>query len=293
MSGIFDSRQVRRAFARAAGTYEANAVLQDEVGVRLRDHLQGWDSVPRTVLDLGSGTGKGSAALRKLYPQAQVIALDVALPMLQAAKRHGSWLRPLTRVCGDAEALPLAAASVDLIHSNLCLQWCGDLNTVFSEFRRVLRPGGRVLFSTFGPDTLHELREAFAEVDGSSRVSGFVDMHQIGDALLVGGFRDPVMERDDFTLTYADAMSLLRDLRAIGATHAGTARARSLTGKSRFAAAIRAYEAFRRDGVLPATYEVIYADARAPDIGQPQRDGGVEIASFSLDQLRGSRRRQR
>lgn len=293
MSGIFDSAQVRRAFGRAAGSYDAHATLQDEVRQRLQERLDDADLVPARILDVGSGTGRGTASLRKRYPQAQTIALDLAMPMLQAASKHRTWLRPFARVCGDAEALPLADASIDLLHSNLCLQWCGTLDAVFDGFRRIMRPKGILLFSTFGPHTLHELRSAFAEVDAKPHVSRFLDIHQIGDAMLAAGFRDPVLERDSFTLSYPDLRSLMRELRAIGATNADHERARTLTGKSRFKRAAEAYESFRENGQLPATYEVVYAQAWAPDAGQPRRSGNQDIATFSIDQLRGSRRIRR
>jgi len=199
-------------------------------------------------------------------------------------------LRSFARVGGDAQALPFAEGSVDLLYSNLCLQWCGDLDAVFDEFRRVLRPQGLIVFSTFGPDTLNELRLAFAEVDATPHVSRFLDIHQIGDGMLAAGFRDPVLERDIFTLTYADVMTLMRELRAIGATNADNERARGLTGKQRLRAVIDAYEPFREDGRLPATYEVVYAMAWAPEPGQPRRSREGAIASFPLDRLRGSRR---
>lgn len=290
MSGIFDTRHVRHAFGRAASTYDTHALLQDEVGRRLQERLDDIAFAPKRVLDVGSGTGRGTAALRKRYPKAQTIALDIALPMLDAARRHRSWLRPFARICADAEALPLSEASIDLLHSNLCLQWCGDLDAALGEFRRVLRADGLLLLSTFGPDTLQELRLAFAETDAAPHVSRFLDIHQIGDALIAAGFRDPVLERDVFTLTYADTLTLMRELRAIGATNADIERSRGLTGKTRMREVAKAYEAFRVDDRLPATYEVVYAQARAPQPGQPRRARGASIASFPLDSLRGSRR---
>lgn len=290
MSAGLDQAHVRHAFGRAAESYEEHAVLQAEVGARLRERLDGEAFAPRRVLDVGCGPGAGTAALRERFPQAEIVALDLALPMLRAAARHAGSPPAFARVAGDAQALPIADAGVDLVHSNLCLQWCEDPGLALAEFRRVLRPGGLLLFSTFGPDTLKELRAAFAAVDGTPHVSRFVDMHDIGDALLVGGFRDPVLERDDFTLTYADARGLMRELRAIGATNADAQRTRTLMGKTRLARVVEAYERFRRDGLLPATYEVVYAQARAPEPGQPRREGGAEIATFPIERLRGSRR---
>lgn len=290
MSAGLDQAHVRHAFGRAADSYEEHAVLQAEVALRLRERLDGEDFVPQRVLDVGCGPGAGTAALRERFPRADVLALDLALPMLRAAARHAGEPPAFARVAGDAQALPIADASVDLVHSNLCLQWCEDPGLALAEFRRVLRPGGLLLFSTFGPDTLKELRAAFAAVDRTPHVSRFVDMHDIGDALLVSGFRDPVLERDDFVLTYADARTLMRELRAIGATNADTQRAHALTGKAHLARVVEAYEAFRRDGVLPATYEVVYAQARAPEPGQPRRERGADVATFPIERLRGSRR---
>jgi malonyl-CoA O-methyltransferase len=306
MSAGLDRAHIRRAFGRAAATYEAHAVLQAEVARRLRERLDTATFAPRRVLDVGCGPGGSSAELRTLFARAEFVALDLALPMLQmgsglfsaaAAGSRDSFpenepapISPPHFVCADAQALPLADASVDLVHSNLCLQWCEDPGLALAEFHRVLRPGGVLLFSTFGPDTLHELRSAFARVDPTPHVSRFIDMHDIGDALLATGFRDPVLERDDFVLTYADARTLMHELHAIGATNADAKRQRALTGKSHLQRVFAAYESFRRDGVLPATYEVIYAQAQAPQPGQPRRRGGEDIANFPIERLRGSRR---
>src|SRR5690242_14219598 len=154
MSAGLDARHVRQAFGRAAATYEAHAVLQAEVGTRLLERLDGVALAPERVLDVGSGPGRGSQALRARFPNTNVVALDLALPMLQAAASHAS--PGFARVGGDAQALPFADATFDLLHSNLCLQWCDDPGLAIAEFARVLKPGGLLLFTTFGPATLHE-----------------------------------------------------------------------------------------------------------------------------------------
>jgi malonyl-CoA O-methyltransferase len=289
MTPPLDARQIRHAFGRAAASYEVHAVLQREVESRLLERLDYFEGAPLRVLDLGCGPGHATLAMRKRWKSAQVISLDLALPMLGRIRRD--WLRPASRVCADARALPLADASIDVLFSNLCVQWIDDVPALLGELRRVLRPGGYLAVSTFGPDTLHELRSAWAQVDRTPRVSGFADMAQLGDALLHAGFRDPVLDGEHFTLTYADASALMRELKALGATNADTTRVRGLTGKQRWRGVIDAYETFRRDGNLPATYEVIYAHAWAPDASQPRRAGGAEIASFPIERLRGSRRR--
>ena len=288
-----ETDRVRRAFGRAATGYEAVAVLQHQVETMLLERLDQLTAPPSHVLDLGAGTGRASAAMRKRYPQAEVIAVDMALPMLREAKKHAGWWKPFRRVCGDARALPLADQSVDLLFSNLCLQWCENLGEVFAEFRRVLRPGGWLLFTSFGPDTLTELRQSWAAVDEDAHVNVFLDMHDVGDAMLAAGFRDPMLDIERFVLTYRDARQLMRELKAIGAGNAHSARARGLTGKSRLRGMLDHYEQFRNaDGVLPASYEVIFAQAQAPESTQPRRNKDGEIASVSVDALRALIRRK-
>jgi len=210
------------------------------------------------------------------------------MPMLRRIKP--GWRRPLARVCADARALPLADASVDVLFSNLCVQWIDDLPALFEEFRRVLKPGGYIALSTFCIDTLHELRAAWAATDRAPHVSAFAHIAQVGDAMMASGFRDPVLDAEHFTLTYKTAADLMRELKALGATNADARRARGLTGKTRYAQAIDAYERFRTPDGLPATYEVICAHAFGPEAGQPRRGQGGEIATFPVDKLRGSRR---
>ncbi|MEW5835196.1 MAG: malonyl-ACP O-methyltransferase BioC [Pseudomonadota bacterium] len=294
MSDTFhlDRARVRRNFARAARSYEQHDALQQEVQKLLLERLGFYLETPQRVLDVGAGTGRGSALLKERYGKAEVIAVDLAVPMLQAAKKHSRWLKPFQRVCADATALPFPDHSVDVLHSNLCFQWIDDLAALFGECARVLKPGGLLAFSTFGPDTLKELRAAWASADQQSHVSRFLDMHDVGDALISAGLRDPVLDVDRFTLTYSSPAMLLKELKGLGATHADTARERHLTGKSHYRRMLEAYEAMRVDGRIPATWEVVTAHAWGPPPGQSRRGaGGGEIATFSVDSLRGSRRR--
>jgi malonyl-CoA O-methyltransferase len=286
-----DRRQVRHNFGRAARTYEKHDVLQREVQSVLSERLDFYEATPERIIDVGAGTGRGSALLKKKYPKAQVIAMDLAVPMLREAKQHAGWLKPFSRVCADATALPLPDHSVDVLHSNLCFQWCDDLATLFGECIRVLKPGGFLMFSTFGPDTLRELRQAWSHSDEQAHVGRFLDMHDLGDAMLAAGLRDPVLDVDRYTLTYADPQGLLRELKGLGATNADATRARGLTGKAHYKRMLEAYETLRVDGRIPATWEVVTAHAWGPAPGQSRRSGGGEIASFPIDSLRGSRRR--
>ena len=289
MSPNFDVPQIRRAFGRAAKSYTRHSALQRTVEDRLLERLDYFETTPQRILDVGCGPGRASSILRRRWKGAQVIALDLALPMLQRVRP--GWRRPLTRLCADARAIPLPDASIDLLLSNLCVQWIDDLPQLFDEFRRVLRPGGYLALSTFGPDTLHELREAWAAADTSSHVNAFPDIARIGDALMAAGLRDPVLDREHLTVPYPDATSLMRELKALGATNADAQRSRGLTGRGRFRRVLDAYERFRGPGGLPATYEVISAHAWGADPGQPRRNpAGGEIASFPIERLRGSRR---
>jgi malonyl-CoA O-methyltransferase len=284
---LFDLRQLRRSFGRAAANYSTIAVLQREVEARLLEQLDYLDGrAPARVLDLGCGPGRASGAMKKRWPKSEVIAVDVALPMLREVPRHTRFWRPVRRVCADAGRLPFADATADLIFSSLCLQWVDDLPSALNEFRRVLRPGGMLLFATFGPDTLLELREAYLQAgERQPPLSPFAQIQQVGDALTAAGFRDPVLDRDRFTLTYAEPMTLLRELRAIGAGDARIHRSRGLGGKQRQQRMLAAYETLRTNGNLPSTWEVITAMAWAPAPGAPRQEDGAAIATFPADRI--------
>ena len=284
---VFDSHRLRQSFGRAAAGYAEVAVLQREIESRLLSQLDVLEEKqPQRVLDIGSGPGRASGVMKGRWPKSEVIALDIALPMLHQVPRHTRFWRPVKRVCGEAAQLPIADNSIDLIFSSLCLQWVPDLPAALAEFRRVLREGGLLLFSTFGPDTLVELREAYLHAGESQPpLSPFAAIQQVGDALIAAGFRNPVLERDPFTLTYPDVISLLRELRAIGAGDARVQRPRGLGGRGRQSRMIAHYETRRLDERVPSTWEVISAMAWAPAAGTPRREGQLDVASFPADRI--------
>jgi malonyl-CoA O-methyltransferase len=289
MSAI-DASRLRRAFGRAAAGYDAVAALQREVATRLLEQLDALGKrEPGRILDLGCGPGAAAQAMHRQWPKAQVLAVDFAMPMLRKLADGKPWWRPQSRavqpVCADVSALPFADGSADLLFSSLCLQWVADLPHALAGFRRVLRPGGLLLFSTFGPGTLSELRDAFAQADAGDPVTPFAQIQQVGDALQAAGFRDPVLHRDRFTLTYPDVPALMRELRALGAHNARADRRRSLMGKARMQRVFDAYETLRNDGVLPSSWEVIYAQAFAPQPGQPIREDDGEIARVPMSAI--------
>jgi malonyl-CoA O-methyltransferase len=257
-----DRDRVRRSFDGAAGDYDEAAVLQREIGRRLMQRYDYIKLKARRVIDLGCGTGAALEPLSRRFRGAEMIAVDFAQGMLDRTPDRvgGRWPfgRRVRRVCAEAECLPIPDASVDLIHSNLMLQWCDDLPRVFAEVRRVLRPGGLFSFSSFGPDTLMELRAAWAQVDDAVHVNRFADMHDVGDALLRSGLAEPVMDTEVISMRYRSVADLMRDLKSLGARNANQGRARGLAGRGRLLALADAYEAFRDDAALPATYEIVY-----------------------------------
>ena len=230
-----DKRLVRRSFEKAAAGYDAAAVLQHEICRRMLSRLDYIKHEPALILDAGSGTGNVIAGLRTRYPQATLVALDLALAMVRRASTQIGWWqrlagRAVLPVCGDIEALPVRTGAVGMVWSNLALQWVSEPQHAFAEMRRVLAPGGLLMFSTFGPDTLKELRQAY-EVDRYTHVNRFIDMH---------------------------------DLKAIGAHNVNAGRPSGMTTRAKLAAVERNYERLRRDGRLPATFEVVYGHAWAP-----------------------------
>jgi malonyl-CoA O-methyltransferase len=291
-------RAIRRSFEAAAGRYDESAFLQQEVARRLDDHLEGMKIDPGLVLDAGCGTGFGLSLLKARFPRARLLGLDLAHAMAsQAQARQASgpgWRRLFSRevparlLCADMERLPLRQDSLDLVWSSLALQWVGEPDTAFREAHRVLKPEGLFLFATFGPDTLMELRAASADLDGHQHVNRFIDMHDLGDALVHAGFRNPVMEMERLTLTYETLPGLLRDLKAIGAHTVLENRRAGLMGKMEWKCLADNYERFRQDGRLPATYDVVYGHAWA---GRKDRlEDGRQIIQFKIEKRKAGSR---
>ena len=301
---VFKQARVRRAFDRAAANYEQFAVLQNEVCARLLEKLDIVKIAPNFILDAGSGTGRAIPGLFKRYKKAELVTLDLSENMLAECCKKGGFFRSPHLVCADIERLPFADGSFDLVYSSLSMQWCNDLNAALLEAFRVLKPGGLFVFTTFGPDTLKELRHSWAEVDDVNHVNQFVDMHDIGDALLQDGFAEPVMEAEMMTVTYNTVDAIMHDLKAIGANVTAESPAayqqitqqikqqpsnasqshkqqkktlqshnnqrknsqnKGLSAKSILQTVRQSYEQFRQNGLLPVTYEVIYGHAWKPE----------------------------
>jgi len=273
VESIYDRRKIRRAFDKAAATYDEHAVLQKEVAARLMQRLDWLKLTPARVVDIGAGTGEPTGELMRRFGKAQLLAVDMSLNMLKQTQGRRRWFKRLPVVCADAQQLPLQDETVDMVFSSLALQWCDRPERVFAEVKRILKPDGVFIFSTFGPDTLKELRASWSAVDDAAHVHPFMDMHDIGDLLIYAGLQEPVMERDELTLTYENIRAVMNDVKSIGAGNALVNRPRGLMGKGKYRQLEAAYESRRIDGRLPATYEVIYGTvwsgkSNKPDVVQ-------------------------
>jgi malonyl-CoA O-methyltransferase len=268
----------RRAFERAHD-FESCCFVHDEARARLLERLDLVRLAPRTILDLGCATGRSAAALGRRYPDARVVAVDAAGTMLDAARAHAGAVALLR---ADVERLPLRDASADLALANLVLPWCRP-QTLFAEAARVLRDGGALLFSTFGPDTLGELRRAFATADRAIHVHAAFDMHDLGDWAMAAGLAEPVIDVDRIRVTYASAGQLVRDLRSVGGVNVAAGRRRTLTGARRWAAFERALVGERER--FAVTVELVLGLAWGAGPRRGRRSASGEIA-IPIEQIR-------
>lgn len=254
-------------------TYAGAARLESEVGTRMLERLDYVKLAPRRILDAGAGAAPQVARLARRYPAAHLVALDIALPMLRTMAPRGFVQRLMDRargrpgpmaVCADMARIPLGRETLSMVWSNMALHWCSDVQAAIGEFHRVLEVEGLLMFSTLGPDTLRELRAAFASADKAPHVHDFIDMHDLGDMLVSAGFAAPVMDTETITLTYTAVAGLFADLRASGQTCALSGRTRGLMGPRRWRHALDVLHSAMREGRLPATIEVVYGHAWKP-----------------------------
>ena len=282
-----DPARVRRSFDKAAKTYDTAAAVPSEIRNRLLERLDFVKLQPKVVLDLGAGTGHSSKALKLRYKSAEVVAIDLAPRMLVEADRQQSWLRKFHRVAADAHRLPVKDASTQLVFSNLMLEWCHDPDAVFQEIRRVLQPGGLLSFATLGPDTLRELREGWRKLDAYPHVHRFIDMHDLGDALMRAGLAEPVMDTERLTVTYPHLDALLQELVASGSSNLADGRTRGLTPKGRLAALRQVIRPGAEQTALPVSVEVVYGHAWASEPRSRSRsDGEVRVPVSNIARMK-------
>jgi malonyl-CoA O-methyltransferase len=278
---------IRNAFERLANRYDEHAALEQEVCRRLLEKTSFKRTQPATVLDLGCGTGFATGMLKHEFHEAQVIGLDTSMAMLAQLRLRSRKRQPLRGVCGDIGALPFATRSADMVVANLASYWCPEPMAMFSEFRRVLRPDGMLLFSTFGPGMMKELKAAWSGVDGEVELPEFPDLLDIGNALVAAGFRDPVMDMEDITLSYPDLKAMFRELDATGTSLLILGWDRRRLSED---ALNQAYSFFIREGRYPLSFEIVYGVAFGPQDGQPMKTPDGDVVTFSVDALRRSRR---
>lgn len=259
-----DKRLIGRSFGAAAARYDGLADLQRTVGEKLLVRLEGMNLVPERITDVGSGTGYLGTRLIELYPKADLLALDIAEGMLRFARSRYGDSGAGRFVCGDAEAMPFRDRSIDLVFSNLTIQWCSGLNAVFREIGRVLKPGGVALFSTFGAETLKELRSAWASVDDYSHVNLFGGSSAVVSALREAGFMEIDVGVEANRLEYASVYDLMRELKGLGAHNVTLGRPRHLTGKGALQRMVAAYERQSAGDGIAASFEIVYGFARGP-----------------------------
>jgi len=283
---VFEKTKVAASFSRSARDYAKYAVLQRTVADRLLERLELVSISPNLIVDIGSGSGGAARELAKMYKSAQILQFDLSLNMLrQSRSEDPRFFSKQQYVCGDIELFPLRKNSAELVISSLMLQWCNDLDAAFIQIRSTLKKQGLFLFATLGPDTLKELRSSWAEVDDDVHVNTFIDMHDVGDALVRAGFVEPVMDVEHITLTYEDCFALMKDLKNLGANNANVDRFKGLTGKNKIKSLESAYEKYRAEDRLPVTYEVVYGHAWTP-LQELSSDGLTNEAYFPISSLK-------
>ncbi len=250
-----NKEDVARSFSQAAATYDLVAALQRQVAESLINRIP--ERSFSRIVDLGCGTGVVAAQLVQRAGTERVFGLDIAEGMLSFARQQ--YPQSSLQWCGaDAENLPLQNESVDLVFSSLAVQWCADFQQVCHEIFRALKPGGSCLLATLGPETLHELRSAWQQVDGYVHVNRFIDVERVSESARMAGF-DCECWREEVVMRYQELRQLTAELKALGAHNVNSGRPKGLTGRQRIEKLKAGYEVFRgADGLLPASYEVYY-----------------------------------
>lgn len=258
----------KKIFDRAAFTYDDYAVLQNKIIDNLFKRMDLITLNPEIAIDLGCGTGRVSKILHNKFTNLDLINFDLSEGMLSFAKnKNSNNLFPFLRkkknsyICGDIDYLPFKNESFDLIWSSSAFQWSNNINSSFKQVLNILKPGGLFIFSTFGPNTLNELGKISEEIFDTSTINNFFDFNIIGDLLKNSGFKDSVLDVENYVLTYQNPKNLLIDLKKIGATAGEIDHNRGLVGKNFISKYLKSYEKFKENNLYPATYEVIYGYA--------------------------------
>jgi malonyl-ACP O-methyltransferase BioC len=283
---VFDRRSVRRHRERAARRFADHDFLFREAAERLAERLDDLTARFPRVLDLGARTGLMAPLIAKRPGTELIVQCDLSARMMRAARARGGCAQgPARAVCvADEEFLPFAPGSFDLVVSCLSLHWTNDLPGALVQARRVLKPDGLFLVSILGGDTLGELRRALLEAEvaetggAGPRVSPFADVRDAGALLQRAGFALPVVDADTVTVSYENALDLMRDLRGMGEANAIAERRKDFTRRSTLLRAAAIYEdLYAQEGRMPATFQILSMTAWAPHASQqkPLRPGSA------------------
>ncbi len=275
---------VRRRFDRAATHFDEFDFVHTVGRNGLLARLDSMALDAKVIVDLGCATGSACPSLLRRFRRARIIAIDLSLPMLERAKAKRPRFAKLSAIQANAVSLPLADQSVDIVFANMLLPWVPEPAPMFGEVARILRKDGVFLFATLGPDSLLELRNAWQGVDPGPHVNRFLDMHDVGDVAVRAGLRDPVLDVDRLTVTYASATALFRDLTATGGRNSLRHRRQSLVGKNRFRAMTDTLDADKSDGVISLDLEIVYGHCWGS--GQTRSDGEIRIDAAQIGRRR-------
>lgn len=272
-------QEIQASFDKVAQSYRSVSLIQREVGKRLLERLSYLQCKPERILDLGCGSGELCFEIKRLFPKAKVLGCDISSQMLHQAREQTGWLKKPHWFTADMEALPLANASIDLVISNQAIHWSPSQDKLFSEVNRVLSEQGVFMFSTMGPDSFAEIRQAWQGIDEYQHVNHFVDMHDIGDALMRAQLLEPVVDMEMISLMYPDCKSICKDLKAQGVRNIHSSRQRGLTSRARWRAFENNYQRFTdQHGRLPLSYEIVYGHAFSGQAGGRMLPGETEVS---------------
>jgi len=275
--------EISKAFNQQASEYELAAKVQHEIGERLFERLQYLKITPKRILDLGCGPGAFSQSLRTMFPKAEVVGLDLAHAMLIQAKKKRSFFRKWSLVTADMRQMPFATGSFDLVFANQVVHWGTPMAEVFRELNRVMNVNGCLMFTTLGPDTFKELKQAWDGVNDFAHVNEFIDMHDIGDNLMAEHFLEPVMDMELLSVHYETLPKLVRALKAQGVKNINAQRNPGLTGKASWNQFVQNYANLRTaDNKYPLTYEVVYGHAWK---GEQRRTAQGTETRISISQI--------